>query len=685
MDVLMVYAIDRGYAKYTSTLREAWRAAIQGLTESMLAALDAFGGVPELGPEDDYTQGPVAAFATVEAQRHRERGVPLAMFLGLMKYYQQSYRDVVAEYGFDADVLADYLLFIDRFFDRVEIGFLEEWTAHTGDELLDELRRTNRSMTNEKNKYLTIFESLRDPVILLDEKGRLDNLNLAAARLFLGKETPGSYYYGDRDVVGLLPWLPGPLEVFRSSGEDEGRFDLDVETAQGRRVFEGKFARMQDISEKFAGTVAILNDVTEREAAREQLQRAHDELEQRVRARTEELQESNLRLVEEMKQRELIQQQLLHSQKLEAVGQLAGGVAHDLNNLLQIVMGNTFMLGTVETLPDHQQDMVAEIDHATDRAAALVRQLLLFSRRQPMKFEPLDVNSTVEHLSKMLGRIIGENIRIEMDLSDQVLPVLGDPGCIEQVLMNLVVNARDAMPAGGTIAVRTVDVQYSGELTEAPGVRPGDFVQLVVEDQGVGMDAEIRARIFEPFFSTKPVGQGTGLGLSVVHGIVEQHEGWVEVYSEPGLGTAFKVYLPAVDEEQSLSELRVLSPEDLRGAGQHLLVVEDEQGLRAFAAGILAEYGYRVTAVQSAEEGLLAAQEGDGFDAVISDVVLPGINGPEMVERLLAADPDLRCLFVSGYTSPSPAWDRIRERGFTLLSKPFPVVELLRAVCKLLD
>ena len=684
MDVLMVYTIDRGYSAYTSTLREAWRVSIQGLTESMIAALDAFGGIPELGPEEDYTAGPVAAFATKEARLHRERGVPLAMFLGLMKYYQQSYRDVIAECGFDADQTHDFHLFVDRFFGRVEIGFLEEWTSHTGDELLDELRQTNRRMTNEKNKYLTIFESLRDPVILLDEAGKIENLNLAASRIFLGRETPGSVYYGDSDVVVLLPWLPAPLEAFRASGEDEGGFDLDIDTAAGRRVFEGKFARMQDISRKFAGTVAILNDVTDREAAREQLQGAHDDLEQRVRQRTAELEQANARLVEEMQRREQIQQQLVHSQKLEAVGQLAGGVAHDLNNLLQIVLGNTFMLGAGGKLDEAQQGHVAEIDHATDRATALVRQLLLFSRRQPMKFEPLDVNSTVAHLSRMLERIIGEKVRIEMDLSDRVLPVIGDPGCVEQVLMNLVVNARDAMPGGGTITVRTEEVHFSGEEAEFPGVRPGEFVRLVVEDEGEGMSPEIREHIFEPFFSTKAVGEGTGLGLSVVHGIVEQHEGWVDVYSELGLGTVFRVYLPSVDEELSLSDVISIAPEDLRGAGERVLVVEDEAGVRAFTAGVLAEYGYEVTAVQTGEEAQLAVQESGPFDAVLSDVVLPGISGPELVERLLVTDPDLRVLFVSGYTSQSQAWNRIRERGFSLLPKPFPVSDLLRAVRKLL-
>lgn len=667
IDIICIYARRHDYTKYTSTLREAWRASMAGLSESLLAGLDRYGKVPELHPDENYAEDPIAAFGVLEARRHRERGIRLDMFLGLLKYYKQSYHDLVHAGNLDTEERAFGHLFVERFFDRIELGFLTEWTGRSSEELIEELQTTNRRVTNEKNKYLTIFESISDPVILLNEAGQLENLNHAANTLLLGGQDPGGYYYGQRDIVGLFPWLPEVLTKY-DAREGEQTFDLDIQTTKGLRRYEGKLAPMLDISEKYTGIVVILGDVTERARAREELQRTNEELERRVDERSAELEKTH--------------EQLLHSQKLDAIGTLAGGVAHDLNNLLQVVGGSSELLemelgggeGPIATLVD-------QIVHASDRATSLVRQLLLFSRKQPLDVKVLDVNRIVEDLAKMLRRIIGENIEVELLLSPETRRIRGDTGSVEQVLMNLVVNSRDALPEGGKITIRTENSTFNEEDTGFPGVQPGEYVLLTIEDNGLGMDDEVQQHIFEPFFSTKPAGEGTGLGLSVVYGIVQKHDGWLNVYSETGIGTTFKVYFPVASESAGEALDERVSLKQLRGDGQRLLLVEDEDVVRSFIVAVLTENGYEVHAASNAEEGLKLYDQLDGpVDCVISDVVLPGKSGAQMVDEILEGSPGQKVIFISGYTAHAALWSKMEERGFRLLPKPFTLHELLEGV-----
>lgn len=660
IDLISIYARRHDYTKYTSTLREAWRVSVVGLSESLLLGLDRHGDVPELHPDEDYSEDPIAAFGVLEAQRHRERGVRLDMFLGMLKYYRQSYHELVDDGELDGEELTLGHRFVERFFDRVELGFLTEWAGHSDAELLAELQTTNRRITNEKNKYLTIFESISDPVILLDAEGRLENLNHAAIAVLLGEKDPGAYYYGTRDVVGLFPWLPAVLEAY-DARRGEQDFEYDIRTTKGLRRFAGKLAPMLDISEKYSGSVVILTDVTERVKARE-------ELEMRVAERTAELKRTH--------------EQLLHSQKLDAIGTLAGGVAHDLNNLLQVIGGYGELLEMdMSDADEARRSLVDQMVHASDRATSLVRQLLLFSRRQPMERRALDVNRTVENLSKMLRRVIGENVTIDLQLVPELPGIVGDEGSIEQVLMNLVVNARDAMPEGGVVTIRTEAAEFEPEGAQFPGIQPGSFVRVVVEDQGGGMHPETQQHIFEPFFTTKGAGEGTGLGLSVVYGIVKEHDGWIDVYSEVGIGTTFKVYLPASREagDDACDERPTIG--QLRGAGERVLLVEDQDAVRAFISAVLTENGYEVHAAAAAEAALrVHAELGGRVDCVITDVVLPGMTGVQLAEVLLEAAPDQKILFISGYTANAAQWSRMRDRGYRLLPKPFSLLDLLRHV-----
>lgn len=388
------------------------------------------------------------------------------------------------------------------------------------------------------------------------------------------------------------------------------------------------------------------------------------------------------RQVEE--ERESIQAQLLQAQKMEAVGRLAGGVAHDFNNLLTAIISySEFLIAALDPEDPRRAD-AEQIKQVAARAAALTRQLLAFSRRQALQPTETNLNDIVLGIQKMLRRLIGEDIELVTVLGPGVKPIKADPGQIEQVIMNLAVNARDAMSNGGTLSIKTENVLVDADQCRfMPEARPGYFVRLSIEDTGIGMDEEVMQHLFEPFFTTKEVGKGTGLGLAVVYGIVKQHNGWINVYSEPGHGSTFRVYLPAcVEEGEILPEtLYEFVQEELRGDGARVLLVEDERDVRAAVRRTLDENGYIVFEAADASEAVTIYNKEKGrFDLLFSDVVLPGQNGIQLAEELAARNKRLRVLLSSGYTGERARWSIIQERGFHFLQKPFGSPDLLRAI-----
>jgi nitrogen-specific signal transduction histidine kinase/CheY-like chemotaxis protein len=381
-------------------------------------------------------------------------------------------------------------------------------------------------------------------------------------------------------------------------------------------------------------------------------------------------------------EKEKIQAQLLQAQKMEAIGTLAGGIAHDFNNLLTTIQGYADLTMMKVDEADSLYRDLKQINLAAVRAADLTRQLLLFSRRQPMEFAPLNINRMVDDLLKMLERLIGEDIDINANLEPDIWTVRADKGNIEQVIMNLVINARDAMSEGGTINIKAENVILDEERCKViPESRPGRFVCLSIEDTGVGMDKKTIRHIFEPFFSTKEVGKGTGLGLSVVYGIVKQHEGWINVYSEPGRGSIFKVYLPVSSVKLEDETEEKISLAGVQGRGERILLVEDEGSVRKFAARVLRKNGYIVFEAEDAKGALdIFAREEGNFHLIFCDVVLPDKDGLQLVEQLFSRKPELRVLMSSGYTDQKSQWSIIRERGFQFLPKPYTLVGLLQAV-----
>jgi len=387
-------------------------------------------------------------------------------------------------------------------------------------------------------------------------------------------------------------------------------------------------------------------------------------------------------IVRDITERKRLEDQLRQTAKMEAIGQLAGGVAHDFNNLLTIITGYTELL---LRHPDenflYRKDL-EEIKKAGDQATSLVRRLLAFSHRQVLQPKVLDLNIMISGTAKMLGRLIGEDIELETFLAAELAPVKVDPTQIEQIIINLAVNARDAMPQGGKLTLRTENVTLDEDFCRwMPESRPGKFVCLSIEDTGVGMDKEIIEHIFEPFFTTKEPGVGTGLGLSVVYGIVKQHEGWIDVYSKPGQGSTFKVYLPAFSVKLEDKTEERISLQEFQGRGERILLVEDEKGVLEFTKRVLGENGYTVSSATNAKEALdIFEKEKGRFYLVLSDVVLPDKSGLELVDELLKKNPELRILLCSGYTGKKSQWSIIRERGFRFLQKPYSLADLLRAI-----
>lgn len=380
-----------------------------------------------------------------------------------------------------------------------------------------------------------------------------------------------------------------------------------------------------------------------------------------------------------------LETQLLHSQKLEAVGRLAGGIAHDFNNLLTAIIGYSEMaLRDAEDRGKLRND-VEEIRKAADRAASLTRQLLAFSRRQVLQPKVLDVNAVVRDVDKMLRRLIGEDVDLVTVLTEDIGRIKADPGQIEQVLMNLAVNAKDAMPKGGKLTIETANVELDEAYARAhTSVIPGPYVLVALSDTGHGMDAETQAKIFEPFFTTKEKGKGTGLGLSMVYGIVKQSGGNIWVYSEPGKGTTFKVYFPRVEDAVEVPRIAAPAVSRLQGS-EVVLLAEDEEAVRELARDILERNGYTVLAASEGAEALGIAQAHEGeIHLLLTDVVMPGMRGRDLFERLAPLRPGLNVLYMSGYTDNAVVHQGILVPGTHFLQKPFTPDALLRKVREVL-
>ena len=395
-----------------------------------------------------------------------------------------------------------------------------------------------------------------------------------------------------------------------------------------------------------------------------------------------------LSVIESEAQKEALEAMYLQSQKMEAIGTLAGGVAHDFNNILTAIIGNANLALMKVGKEDTLWEEIEEIKIAGERAAALTRQLLAFSRKQIIQPKILDLNELLTDIQKMLGRLIGEDVEILTIPGPALWQVDADPGQMEQVIMNLVVNAKDAMPKGGKLTVETANVNLDGNYFRNHGIKeeqPGSYVMLSVSDTGIGMDKETQERIFEPFFTTKEIGKGTGLGLPTVYGIIKQNNGFIWAYSEPGQGSTFKIYLPKAKGDVAAEE-KEQHPVTALGGSETVLIVEDDDSLRKFARTVLKRKGYKVLEAENGEDAFRVSEAHDGpIDLLITDVVMPRMGGKETAERLQPLYPQMKVIYMSGYTDNAIAHHGILAPGLNFLEKPFTPEGLARRVREVLD
>jgi len=486
-------------------------------------------------------------------------------------------------------------------------------------------------------------------------------------------------------VVENQPSLGSACSVLEQKDVDAVLLDLSLPDSRGLNSFRKVHTQFPRLP------VVILTGLDDETVALEAVREGAQDYLVKGRVETGELTMAirhaiqHKRLEEENKS---IQGQLFQSQKMEAIGILAGGVAHDFNNLITAIRGSTDMaLFKCEAGHPAVKDIM-NVRDTTERAGRLTRQLLLFSQKHQKEFSLFTVNEVIEALIKMLHRILGEDISIHTDLAQEPWSVRADRGSMEQALLNLTVRAREAMPAGGTLAFKTenanVDDAYCGKVRDA---RVGKFVHLAVSDSGPGMSPETMERLFEPFYAGKDgTVRGTGLGLSVVQGIVKEHEGWIAVRSAEKTGTVFDMFLPAVPDAARQAAEKKIPFELLKGKGEKLLVVEDEEGIREFAGRSLKEMGYVVSVSSTAMEALtIFRAENRKFDLAMVDVVLPDRSGIDLAGELERLNPKLKIILNSGYMDLRTQWPLIEEKGWPFLQKPYTLAELLKKLRKVLD
>lgn len=642
IDRVVSYAKEQGYTEFTSTLKEAWRASICGLSEPLITALDVYDAPPEFSAHEDFARHPIAAFGVEQARQHRARGVTLSLFLGLTKYYRQAYTDLIASQGFPAEDQAFYRTFIERFFDLIELGFCSEWSNVSESDKLGEIQERNRVITNEKNKYLTIFESLNDPVILLDETGAIQNLNYAAHALFIGPDDPGAIYYGNGERISL----EDQIDALIARGDGSESFDVPLETKSGERHFHVRVQRMLDISEKYLGTVLILNDITEHKRARDQAEAAN-----------------------RMKSAFL------------------ATMSHEIRTPISGVLGMADLLCDTP-LDDQQKHYLSGIATSGNVLMGVLNDILDYSK---IEAGVLDLETVDFDLGKVLSEVrevmepdaAGKSLAFEIEIGNDLPEVVrGDPGKIRQVLLNLTNNAVKFTAAGSvTMRAGRSDTVIRG----VPGLR------FDVVDTGIGIPETDSERLFEPFTqqdtSTSRLFGGTGLGLTICRRLVQVMGGTIDCRLNDNGGSTFGFEVPLYegvsgtygnDRQADTWTSRPLS----------VLLVEDNAVNRLVSEGFLERRNHDVVAAGDGEEAL-EILEHRSFDLILLDQRMPGMSGLELLRRLRASPMADRAaipvIVISASVIPSEMELCLKAGADGFLGKPFTQAELDGAIATCLS
>jgi PAS domain S-box-containing protein len=533
---VLYYAKKQNYVKYTSTLKEAWRISISGLSKALIKAMEKSNAIPEMGPDDDFTKSEVAKFGIMEAQKHRSRGVTLSMFLGLVKYYHQAYIDLISESNFSTEEKKYFAQYIKRCFDHIELGFTMEWLGLSEEKKIEQLQEANRKITNEKNKYLTIFESIYDPIIIVDQNNKIENINHKAAEVFLNSNVPGMNYYRNINLNKDMGYLSEELTKFIDLNKTEVLKEKTIDAKTGQNTFLVKFKKMLDISEKYRGTVIIFSDITERIKIEKKLKNKNEKL-------------------------KLTQSQLIQSEKMASLGTLVAGVAHEINNpinyaylSLKVLQNdlNSFKKEFMYLLDGTDEEVISFFEEyfrkfsdsiniildGNKHIKTIVQDLRLFSRLDEVDKKEIRVSKALETAIRLVKTQYTKQIEFTANFHTD-----GKIECyhsqLDQVFLNIIVNSCQAIiEKQGKMEKRTKGL-INISLFD-------NHKEIIIEfhDNGCGMTKEVKSKIFEPFFTTKPIGEGTGMGMAISYGIIERHNGKIQVKSQVGKGTTITISLP---------------------------------------------------------------------------------------------------------------------------------------------
>lgn len=593
---ILHYAKLHGYSRYTSTLAEAWRISINGLSKAILDGLSFHSETPELGPDDDYTRDPVTSFGIMEAQKHRSRGVTIGMFLGLLKYYRQSYIDLILENDFNEEEKKRCRLFIDRIFDRIEIGFCTEWTGLSGSEELEELQVTNRFLSNEKDRYLTSFESMKNPVILLDSNNIIVNINHAGNELFKDFSVPGSAYYSRNIPENRLIFLEEELSSFVSMKHSELELEKEIETVKGKRYFQIKLKKMLDVSERFAGVIAILNDITELKLVQEELMMARDKAESASRAKSSFL----------------------------------ASMSHEIRTPMNAIIGMTSLLLNTE-LSHEQEEFVEVIRRSGNSLMGIINDILDFSKIEAGQFmlekNPFELIECVEEALDIVAPKAGKKSLEIAYMCHKSVPLIieGDITRLRQILVNLLDNAIKFTEKGDVVlsvkARHLIEEDYE--------------IQFSVKDTGVGIPPEKFQYLFKPFSQTdssitRRYG-GTGLGLTISKLLVEHMGGTIHAESVPGKGTTF--HFTIITRADTVKQFSSFKSSHLL-TGLNVLIVDDNEINRFMLTQACEKWGVSSINASCASEALSILKQNKTVHIALLDMAMPDVDGITLADEI---------------------------------------------------
>ncbi|MBN2214551.1 MAG: response regulator [Bacteroidales bacterium] len=650
---ILNYSRKFEFTKYTSTLHEAWRLSVHGLSTSLIDAADLFRlQTPELHPDDDYTKDSLSSFGIIEAQKHRERGVSLPMFMGLMKYYRQTYNDLFDNSDLDMKVVQKFRLFTKRCFDRIEIAYITEWTSNTEKQLLSELQTANRNLTNEKNKYLTIFESFYSPIIIINDHNKIINFNLAASRLFTDIKIAGTLYYNKDKSDEALVLINKRLNDFVKSTLNELAFETYLDTNEGQRYFLVKLKKMLDVSEKFKGVIIILDDLTERKEMERQYEIAKSKAEEADQLKTAFL----------------------------------ANMSHEIRTPMNAIIGFTDLLLNDKIEENEKSEYLKLILQSGNMLVKIIDDLIDISKIDTKQVNISPVQFQVSDLLAELHAVFREFIRndeskkidliLNIDEEDKNARLIADPNRLKQVFNNLLNNAIKFTNKGYVeFGFKAVDDNHA---------------YFYVKDTGIGIPGDKHNRIFDRFMQledtyTKKYG-GTGLGLTITKNIITLMRGSIWVESEPGQGTTFHFIIPINYCNEDVTENKRLQLSDIKkklSLDKHkILIAEDEEINYYYLKEVLKKNGAKVIWAKNGLEVINLVETNPNIDLVLMDIKMPEINGLEAIKYIKVIRPELPVIAQTAFVMDNDREICLKAGCVDFIAKPVKANQLLEMIAK---